>query len=116
MLDGYIADTDVIINGYVLGKADLTNADVIAALQVHATRITLYELYRRRYADSDDANPWSRGYRQTIEYLDAVSEGSKLLTATPQITSRVNINTTGERRFGGNTLDNFFGGNTLDRT
>lgn len=107
VLDAFIADADVVINGYVLGKADLTDATVIANLEVHASRIVLYELFRRRYADDAESNPYSTSYRETKVYLQDVADGVKLITAAPQITSRVKKNTSGERKFSSDALEHF---------
>lgn len=73
-----ITDGAALIDSYLLGRVDLANPSVAAALERLNATLALYFLYRRRYL-SDAYNPLSAARDLVQSHLSAVASGSAKL-------------------------------------
>jgi phage gp36-like protein len=69
-----IAVGAAIIDGYLLGIADLANPQTQAALERINSTLALYFLYRRRYL-SDNQNPLAASRDMVLAHLEAIAAG-----------------------------------------
>ncbi len=87
-LDQAIADGADLIDSYLLGRVDLSNTLVQAALERINATLALYFLYRRRYLD-DSLNPLSAPRDAVVAHLLAVARGQAKLadgdTGSPEM-------------------------------
>jgi len=108
VIDQAIADASAMIDGYLLGHTDMTDPIVQTAIEQHAATLTLYSLYRRRYA-TEETNPLSAARKDSLAWLTMLAKGTIKVTASPQSPSSPIISTAGEviRTFGRENLKDF---------
>jgi len=75
-----IADGAQLIDSYLLGRVELSDPAVQAALERINATLALYYLYRRRYVD-DAHNPLSAAREAVSAHLQAVASGAAKLGA-----------------------------------
>ena len=71
-----IGDGGSLIDSYLLGRVDLADPQVAAALERINATLALYFLYRRRYVD-DSLNPLSAPREAVVSFLLEVASGRK---------------------------------------
>jgi phage gp36-like protein len=75
VLEKAIADGASLIDSYLLGRVDLSNQLVCAALERLNATLALYFLYQRRYVD-DKLNPLALSKEAILGHLAAVLAGT----------------------------------------